>query len=653
MTINTKKLVSMNVFQDILVNKDGTPMSYGNIVCFSDKERTKLKNWYYRSSSSSDSLGEYTYSALPNPLTLSGAGTVCDVNGADVIPFFYPYSEIDESQEELYFIEIRNAKDTYQLTRAGFPYDLGGSNGSGGTAMASDTNYIINNGFYYNVGDVSAVDAGTKTDIILAPSNHEGFQYPDIRLQRDAGNSSVDAISFKAFGALSSEQQVVNAVLPQYYVEHTCTGGTAATKRYMFPISSDIEVLPFEEFCVSIVARTAPGYSGAAVTLQLSLLQDTGTGTTAPAPMLIGQQTLTTAWQKFSFLRSPIDDVTPLKFPDSNGLVISAARDSGWYLCVDVPLVACDISFTLPSLFLGSSVSSNDFQTKDYVDSIALSDRCGDVKPTFGTYPFGGFVPMNDGTIGAVASLATTRANPDTWFLYKLIWDMAKPRANGASNPIALIYNLGESTPTTFGATAYEDFTANKRIQLFRMMGRVLMGSVPFDDLQAPYVLDATTSANNFIFSAATFSGSIYDGMPVWMPNAPSGLTANVIYYVTNYDYAGTSFQLATTYENAMARSAITGIANQPVAFKIYLDQTGMSIGEYGHKQLTDEVGNHTHTTTTESLNYVGTTSHTYPSGSGGWLGGNVAIAENQAANAVKRANITQPGTFANIYIKL
>ena len=96
MPINVDLLIAAPVLQDYLTDKDGTPMAGGTITCYQDNSRTTLKNWYYQSGTP----GNYTYIRLPNPLTLSAAGTICDINGVDTIPFFYPYSELDEAVVE-------------------------------------------------------------------------------------------------------------------------------------------------------------------------------------------------------------------------------------------------------------------------------------------------------------------------------------------------------------------------------------------------------------------------------------------------------------------------------------------------------------------------------------------------------------------------
>jgi len=71
-------------------------------------------------------------------------------------------------------------------------------------------------------------------------------------------------------------------------------------------------------------------------------------------------------------------------------------------------------------------------------------------------------------TIGSASSGATARANADMLTLYTHIWD-------NTSNTDIVIQNSA-GVGTTRGASAVADFNANKRLPLFDMRGRVLVG---------------------------------------------------------------------------------------------------------------------------------------------------------------------------------
>lgn len=86
---------------------------------------------------------------------------------------------------------------------------------------------------------------------------------------------------------------------------------------------------------------------------------------------------------------------------------------------------------------------------------------CGTVAPT-------GFVLESGRTIGSVASNATERANADTASLYTLLWN--------SSTNTELIIQDSAGTPTTRGASAANDFAANKRLPLPDGRGRTDVG---------------------------------------------------------------------------------------------------------------------------------------------------------------------------------
>lgn len=188
MPINTDLLVAAPMLQDAFVDKDGTPMAGGKVTCYQDTSRTTLKNWYYQSGTP----GNYTYVRLPNPLILSAAGTICDINGVDTIPFFYPYSELDQTQRQPYYITIVNKAQTNQITRANFPFMAEEENEAG---SGSHENYIINNVFWRNIGTMNLTAVTFAT---VAPSQHGTFRLPDICFFKSTVGGQ-DTVTFNKF----------------------------------------------------------------------------------------------------------------------------------------------------------------------------------------------------------------------------------------------------------------------------------------------------------------------------------------------------------------------------------------------------------------------------------------------------------------------
>lgn len=645
-TGNVNLLIAAAVLQDYLVDKDATPMSAGTVTCYHDNSRTTLKNWYYQSGTP----GAYVYIALPNPLTLSAAGTICDANGVDTIPFFYPYSETDPNVRDAYYITVVNFAQTNQITRENFPF-VGAAGGAVST-VATFNNLIINNGFwrnispnYLNVTPYSTVALNSILQLnsatglynaLVSPSQHDGFRLPDTQFLKNNTSTGTDVLTFTPF-PLSNAQPIANTLVSEYYINHVCSansGSGETTKCYQFPISLHLNTLANVPFTGSIQAQN--GGSGAA-TLTISIFQDTGTGTTAPTPVQINQFTLTTAWQTYTF--SGI-------FAATAGLSLGAGEDDAWYLQVGLPTDAnFTINFTKPSIYLNANnvVPNYDFQTYDQIDPIINGARTGDMRMSLNAFYPCGWVPMNDGTIGSSASMANARANNDTWPLFSMLWNSFSSYNVSTTNPLAQMYNSAGS-PIGYGANAFADFTANNAIGLTHTLGKVLMGTVPVGTLLALNKV-AFTAAGNVITTGSNFA--VFNGAPVYFPtpnaSLPSGLTTGVVYYVANFN-GSTTFNLATTFANAIGGSIISfGSGSGTINAKL----TGSFTGENSHTLALNEMVNHTHTVnagtgasaTTASI----ATTNSAPittSGINGY-GSQTAL------------NVTQPSVFFNMYIKL
>ena len=618
------------MLQDYLVDKDGTPMSAGTITCYQDNSRTTLKNWYYQSGTP----GNYTYIKLPNPLTLSAAGTICDINGVDTIPFFYPYSELDETVSQPYYITIVNHAMTNQITRANFPFVA--SNNNNPFNVTSLNNLIINNGFWRNIKPnnlnntpYNSVNLSSVTGLVIAPSQHDGFRMPDALFQKN-NTSATDSVTFIPF-PLANSQPIKNSIVPEYYLNHQCTSpGTGETQKYyQFPISLHVNTLANVPYTVSIQAQNMGGTGTGQNTITLYILQDTGTGTTAPTPFLIGQITLNSSWSNYTFTSI---------FPESAGLTLSNGGDDALYLQIEMPLnVTCSINFTKPSLFLTQdAVPDNDFQTYDQVDTIINSSRTGDIRMSINKfYPYG-WVPMNDGTIGNVNSNATSYANQDAFPLFSLLWNNFANFNNSTTNLLAQMYSSAGS-PVTYGASAIADWNANNTIALTKMMGRVILGTSTI--LEGNYSTTFTSTSN---LITTTNSMAFFNGMPVYFTGT-SNLSTKLIYYVANFN--GTSqFNLASSFANAIAGTTIT-FANDSGTIDSAL--SGSYEGEYSHRQLLTELAAHTHTFS--SFSAGGTSPLPLQSNQST----SPLTATTSTTGSSTPFNVTQPGTFYNMFIKL
>lgn len=650
MPINTDLLIAAPMLQDALVDKDGTPMAYGTVTCYQDNSRTTLKNWYYQSGLP----GAYTYIKLPNPLTLSAAGTICDINGVDTIPFFYPYSELDQTERQPYYITIVNYEQTNQITRQNFPFLPDEDNEPG---QGSHNNYVINNRFWRNIGTLNLTNV---LNTVVCPGQHDGFSSPDVRFIKNVAGGQ-DTVTFTKF-PLVTTPILEGDITPEFYINHTCSNSPVGEtqKAYQFPISLHVNTLASVPFTFTIQGQNAGGTAPGQNTINIYIYQDTGTGTTPPVPFLIGSIVLNSSWQKY--------EITGV-FPSTAGLTLSQGGDDGLYLLVQMPLdINCSINFCLPSIYLTTDAPTNSFATYDEIDAVINSPRTGDLRVSWNNFYYYGWVPMNNGTIGNTGSIASTRGNQDTWQLYNLIWTFAKPYDSGIpTNVISQMYN-SSGVPVNYGGSAYADFTAGNVLLLPQQLGKVLLGTAPIESMilggwfQNATITNAAGSIQVNVANGATF----FQGQPITFTatvSLPGNIISNYVYYVTNI--AGNTCQVAVSYAAAIARAPVVAFGSAGSGVQIHLNNTGVPIGEFGHAQQTAEVGSHLHgisqagttllvtagndTTGPLAFPLVGTGNVTTPFNITGTLtSATLANTPNSVAS-----NIVQPGVFYNIFMKL
>lgn len=640
MPINVDLLIAAPMLQDFIIDKDSTPMAGGTITCYQDNSRTTLKNWYYQSSNFADANGKYTFSPLPNPLTLSAAGTICDVNGVDTIPFFYPYSELDQTQHQPYYITIWNHDRTNEITRPNFPYNPQETNPD---LEGSVDNYINNNVFWRNIGSANLTNT---TQLTVAPSQHDGFRFPDIQFLKNVTGGQ-DTVTFTKF-PLTSQPILTGDITPEYYINHTCSNSpTGETQKcYQFPISLHVNTLNGVQYTVTIQAQNVGGTNPGQNTINLFIFQDTGSGTTSPAPFLIGSITVNSAWTKYQFTAV---------FPTTAGLILSPGADDALYLQVQMPLdINCSINFTKPSIYLTNLAPTNSFQTYDEIDTVISSPRTGDIRTSLNQFYYFGWVPMNNGSVGNASSNATARANADAWPLFNLLWTLFSAYNNGVTNPLAQMYN-SVGAFTAYGSSAISDFNANNSIVMTTTMGKVLLGTAPQNILQTTYeTIFSTTNIGGRLVIVCINSVQFYNGMPIiFFNNAgstlPAGVAVNTVYYVSNF--TGTTFNVATTFANALVVTVLPFVNSGSGAPFVSSALSGSSTGEYAHSQSIFELATHSHGALPPTSSFIGGAS---PGTQGLAVGSGVAgVAITATAGSSNAANVTQPGYFMNLYIKL
>ncbi|MES2356262.1 MAG: hypothetical protein V4568_18025 [Pseudomonadota bacterium] len=115
MSLDPRYITNVSLEPYLVNNLDGTPLSGGTIEFWQDDDRTVPKLVYELSGAPPN----YTYTALPNPLTISSVGTIVDNSGNACSIYYFPYDANDNIQ--LYYIVVRDSTGTIQFTRQAWP----------------------------------------------------------------------------------------------------------------------------------------------------------------------------------------------------------------------------------------------------------------------------------------------------------------------------------------------------------------------------------------------------------------------------------------------------------------------------------------------------------------------------------------------------
>ena len=389
-----------------------------------------------------------------------------DLNGTQG-PFYWAVDSDDLA--DTYYLEAYDAQNNLLWTVDDF-YPPGSGGGGIVTSYIPIVNYITNNQFINHIDDIAGSilpNLSLATNLVIAPSNHKGFTPatsvpvvgtngtlgPDIRFVKSNTNAA-DNIFFPLFPLAS--YPLTGDVTPVDYVRYQCTNSPAGEtyKSFQFPITQKVKNLSNQSMTFGFWAAVAA--TPADINIYVRQYFGSGTAASAEVRTLIGTASLTTTWTWF-----PFNFAIPSVAGKSLGTPGQTTNDDALYIQIEMPLgIPCDIYFIKPALFLGDIDPELEFDSYDQIDSINTTPRTGDVRPGYLITAPGGWVPMNDGSIGNVGSGATTRANQDTFQLYKTVYDAV----------------INTWAPVSGGRTgsATNDFIAGKTLTLPRALGRVL-----------------------------------------------------------------------------------------------------------------------------------------------------------------------------------
>lgn len=141
MALDPRYVVDLSL-ENVFINKDtGLPLANGTIEFWEDNNRNSPKSVYQLSGAPPN----YTYTALPNPITLNAIGVAQNVGGDNVAVYYYPYDSF--GNEQLYYVVVKDQFGVVQFTREAWPNEPIGGINPGTVAPGSFVNMLTNPGF--------------------------------------------------------------------------------------------------------------------------------------------------------------------------------------------------------------------------------------------------------------------------------------------------------------------------------------------------------------------------------------------------------------------------------------------------------------------------------------------------------------------------
>lgn len=243
--------------ETVILDKDtGAPLSGGQVFFYEDEQRSILKPVYQITGTSP----AYTYTQLPNPMTLSSIGTFEDSLSNPVVPYFYPYDI--NLNVELYYVVVESYLGVPQFNREAVPYIPD----TGSTAIQSIiTNEISNPQFAQVLFDTTT--ASTYTYNFMAATAQVVHIAPDWDLIVTCPTSG--SVTVSRLAPAGSLNILTN---PATLLNITSAGITSLQLRQRLFGSPNLWGNGFVS--ASFIAKT---YSGTSTTLNLYYSQSAGT----------------------------------------------------------------------------------------------------------------------------------------------------------------------------------------------------------------------------------------------------------------------------------------------------------------------------------------------------------------------------------------
>jgi hypothetical protein len=120
--LDERYITPVGLLEYFVDKETGEPLAGGLISFWQDDNRLYPKTVYELTGAPPN----YSYSPLPNPMTLSATGTPMNANGDEVKIYYYPYDQFGNL--ELYYVTVTDSNGLDQFTRQGQPNISEGNN---------------------------------------------------------------------------------------------------------------------------------------------------------------------------------------------------------------------------------------------------------------------------------------------------------------------------------------------------------------------------------------------------------------------------------------------------------------------------------------------------------------------------------------------
>lgn len=115
MALDERYIIASDLEQYFVDKDSGLPLAGGTLAFYRNSAPNTAKDVFQLSGA----YPNYTYTALPNPITLSSVGTVQNAGGDNEVIYYYPFD--DNGDVDLYYVVCRNSNGVEQFTREAWP----------------------------------------------------------------------------------------------------------------------------------------------------------------------------------------------------------------------------------------------------------------------------------------------------------------------------------------------------------------------------------------------------------------------------------------------------------------------------------------------------------------------------------------------------